>query len=127
MLTARYYAASYVVGGRIYVAGGRDAAYAAVSVVESYDPVADRWSTVASMPAPCRNLAGSVVVQRVNMFDRVLGERQAGEAGGMARAPVVVAGRAGRLAVAGGCCAAEASGGDGARTKRLVVMLMCVA
>jgi N-acetylneuraminic acid mutarotase len=50
MPTARYYAGSAVVDGRIYVIGGRDQAKAILSAIEEYDPATDTWTRRADMP-----------------------------------------------------------------------------
>ena len=49
MPTARDCHGACVLGGMIYVAGGRDAAKARLSSVLRYDPSSDTWSTVAAM------------------------------------------------------------------------------
>jgi N-acetylneuraminic acid mutarotase len=66
MPTARNHAAIGVVGGKIYVIGGRlGAAFVGISsptdLVEEYDPAADQWGTVkARMPTPRSAVAWGV-------------------------------------------------------------------
>src|SRR5215470_7359284 len=66
MPTARNHAAVGVVGGKIYVIGGRlGAAFVGISsptdVVEEYDPAADQWGMVkARMPTPRSAVAWGV-------------------------------------------------------------------
>lgn len=79
--TARNSAASAVVGGKIYVLGGRrfslDTAGGAVqdnvATVEVYDPRTRRWETRAPMPAPRGGLAAAAQDGAVYVFG---GERQ---------------------------------------------------
>jgi N-acetylneuraminic acid mutarotase len=43
---------TFVMGGRIIVAGGETAHEAATAAVHAYDPAADQWSSLTSLPAP---------------------------------------------------------------------------
>ena len=53
-------AGSGFIDGKLYVAGGRDAANAILDTLYIYDPVTDTWSQGASMPQP-ENVPGSIV------------------------------------------------------------------
>ena len=54
MPTSRHHAASAVVGGKIYVIGGRlDSSYECTDIVEKYNPVSDEWTTNLE-PMPSR-------------------------------------------------------------------------
>ena len=52
MPTARSGLAAATVGGRIYVAGGRDQMGRALDIFERYDPVARTWEELDPMPTP---------------------------------------------------------------------------
>jgi N-acetylneuraminic acid mutarotase len=43
---------TFVMGGRIIVAGGETAHNAATSTVFAYDPATDQWTSLTSLPAP---------------------------------------------------------------------------
>jgi N-acetylneuraminic acid mutarotase len=43
---------TFLMGGRIIVAGGETAHYAASSAVFAYDPASDQWTSLTSLPAP---------------------------------------------------------------------------
>lgn len=59
--TARMLAGVVVHGGRVYVMGGMDAQFNTQSTVEEFDPVANTWRTMASMPQRLQGfIAGSV-------------------------------------------------------------------
>ena len=53
-------AGSGFIDGKLYVAGGRDAANTILDTLYIYDPATDTWSQGASMPQP-ENVPGSVV------------------------------------------------------------------
>jgi N-acetylneuraminic acid mutarotase len=50
MPTPRSFLSANVVNGKIYVMGGRDENYTALTVNEVYDPANNSWTTKASMP-----------------------------------------------------------------------------
>ncbi len=54
-------AASGVIAGHLYVAGGRDASATIVNLVWDYDITADTWTAKASMPGTDTNVPGSAV------------------------------------------------------------------
>jgi len=54
-------AASGVINGHLYVAGGRDATNTVVNLVWDYDIAADTWSQRAEMPGINNNVPGSAV------------------------------------------------------------------
>jgi N-acetylneuraminic acid mutarotase len=56
MPTARYGAAAAVLGGRLYVAGGRSN-YTALGKLEAYNPATNTWAQKPSMPTPRYDLA----------------------------------------------------------------------
>jgi N-acetylneuraminic acid mutarotase len=60
MARARSAAMAAVVGNRIFVAGGT----LDRSETESYDPVADQWTSLPEMPTPRNHLAGGTLVGR---------------------------------------------------------------
>jgi N-acetylneuraminic acid mutarotase len=60
MPTPRYWAATCVLDGKIYVIGGRDQARM-YSIVEEYDPETDIWTQKADLPSPRAFLSASVV------------------------------------------------------------------
>lgn len=61
--TPRYGAATGVINGRLYVAGGGTACPPcdAQTVVESYDPLTNEWRTEPSLPAGVANTVGTVI------------------------------------------------------------------
>jgi RNA polymerase sigma factor (sigma-70 family) len=61
MPTAREFASSAVVDGKIYVIGGRDQAKATLSAVEEYDPATDTWTRRAAMLTPREWMAAAAV------------------------------------------------------------------
>src|ERR671922_1967170 len=70
MPTPRSAVAWGVHGGRIYVAGGEAQApqfMAAFRALEAYEPVANRWSSLPSMPIPRHGLAGAVLRDRPHL------------------------------------------------------------
>jgi N-acetylneuraminic acid mutarotase len=70
MPTARSAMASGVYNGRIYVEGGemQTAAYMMTfRALEAYDPAANRWTVLPSMPVSRHGLAGAVVGNRLHM------------------------------------------------------------
>jgi N-acetylneuraminic acid mutarotase len=58
MPTARSAGVAAVIGGKIYVAGGRPPRGADFAV---YDPVADRWETLPDLPTQRNHLAGAAI------------------------------------------------------------------
>ena len=61
--TPRYGAATGVINGRLYIAGGGTACPPcnALTVVESYNPADNTWRTEASLPAGVANTTGTVI------------------------------------------------------------------
>lgn len=51
----RYFYSAAILGGKIYVAGGKNAAYSYLTSVECYDPIEDKWSAIADMNHPRAN------------------------------------------------------------------------
>jgi hypothetical protein len=69
MPTARKFAPTGVINGKIYAFGGhRPNASPTYSTVEEYDPVADTWTKKADMPAPRAWGATSVVDGKIYYF-----------------------------------------------------------
>lgn len=60
MITARYGFAVGVIGGRLYAAGGANAAIK-LNNNEEYDPVSNSWSAKAVMPTARRYVVGGVI------------------------------------------------------------------
>ncbi|MGE5095697.1 MAG: kelch repeat-containing protein, partial [Betaproteobacteria bacterium] len=70
MPTARSAMASVVHNGRIYVEGGemQTGVYMTTfRALEAYDPAANRWTVLPSMPVSRHGLAGAVVGNRLHM------------------------------------------------------------
>jgi len=70
MPTPRSAVAWGVHGGRIYVAGGEAQApqfMAAFRALEAYEPAANRWLSLPSMPIPRHGLAGAVIGNRLHL------------------------------------------------------------
>ncbi len=70
MPSARSAMASGVHGGRIYVSGGEGQNAQAMytfRALEAYDPAANRWTTLPSMPVSRHGLAGAVLGNRLHM------------------------------------------------------------
>jgi len=66
MLAARNHAASGVIDGKLYVAGGRAPGHEAedggnLATAEVYDPGADAWSPIPDLPTPRSGAAAAVV------------------------------------------------------------------
>lgn len=57
MLQARYKYGAAVLGGRIYVAGGKSDIDKNLSSVECYNPQEDKWTPVAEMNHPREDFA----------------------------------------------------------------------
>jgi DNA-binding CsgD family transcriptional regulator/N-acetylneuraminic acid mutarotase len=57
-----------VVGGRIYVPGGRTADGGISDLLEVYDPQSDRWSSLAAMPGPRSRYALAAVEGKIYLF-----------------------------------------------------------
>lgn len=57
MTAERKYCAAAVLGGRLYVAGGVDAAGTVLRTVESFDPAANAWRRERPMRCPRANFA----------------------------------------------------------------------
>lgn len=65
MLTPRNHAASGVIGGKLYVAGGRSPGHEAadganLASAEVYDPAANAWTAIADLPTPRSGAASTV-------------------------------------------------------------------
>jgi hypothetical protein len=62
MTTARFGAASGVIGGKLYVSGGTTACLPCLNsnATEIYDPVMNAWTTGASIPLSCDLMTGAV-------------------------------------------------------------------
>jgi N-acetylneuraminic acid mutarotase len=56
-----------VIGGKLYVAGGRDKAGASARL-DIYDPATNKWSSGAAMPAARTGIAAAVVGQKLYVF-----------------------------------------------------------
>jgi N-acetylneuraminic acid mutarotase len=70
MPSARSAMAGGVYGGKIYVAGGEgqdDRSMFTWRALEAYDPAANAWSALPSMPVSRHGLAGAVVGKRLHM------------------------------------------------------------
>lgn len=68
MLTARAGAAATVSSGRLFVFGGEGNPSSPVGIfeeTEAYDPVADRWTTLAPMPTPRHGLGAAPLQGRI--------------------------------------------------------------
>jgi hypothetical protein len=52
MPTARSEISSAVLDDKIYVIGGFEIGHSTTSIVEVYDPVTEKWSTVTPLPQP---------------------------------------------------------------------------
>jgi N-acetylneuraminic acid mutarotase len=66
MKTARNHAVSGVIGGKLYVVGGRGPGHEAedasnLASVEAYDPAADAWTDLAPLPTPRSGGAAAVL------------------------------------------------------------------
>jgi DNA-binding CsgD family transcriptional regulator len=57
-----------VVGGKIYVPGGRQADGTISTVLEAYDPQRDRWETLAPLPVPRSHYALVAVEGKIYLF-----------------------------------------------------------
>lgn len=68
MPRGRAYAASAVIGGRIYVIGGQVDSSEMVGTVESFDPATGQWRTECPMPTPRALLSAAVVDGRIYAF-----------------------------------------------------------
>jgi N-acetylneuraminic acid mutarotase len=77
MPTSRHHAASVVVGGEIYVIGGKlDCSYEGTDIVKKYDPVLDKW-TIDFEPMPSKR--SEIAATSINGSIYVLGgERRQG-------------------------------------------------
>lgn len=64
-----------LVGGRIYVPGGRLASGAATNVLEAYDPRADRWESRAPLPITLSAYALAAFEGKIYLFGGWDGER----------------------------------------------------
>ncbi len=73
--TAVSNAGAALLGERIYVFGGTDAAFRAVDTVEIYDPAADRWLKGTPLPHPMAGYALAVWQGRAYLFGGWDGER----------------------------------------------------
>ena len=61
MPTVRGSAASAVIGGKIYVAGGQTAGFGTSKALERYDPKADTWTALTPMPETREALGGGAI------------------------------------------------------------------
>lgn len=68
MPTARNSAAAAVVGGVLYVIGGRTVTDGNSAAVEVYDPMSDRWEKARPMPKAQGGLAAAVLNGRIYVF-----------------------------------------------------------
>ena len=59
MATARSEITSAVLDNKIYVIGGFENGRSTVSAVEAYDPIANKWTTVAPLPQPLDHTAAA--------------------------------------------------------------------
>ncbi len=59
MTTARSEITSAVLYNKLYVIGGFENGHSTVSAVEVYDPIANKWTTVASLPQPLDHAAAA--------------------------------------------------------------------
>lgn len=59
MTTARSEITSAVLDNKIYVIGGFENGRSTVSAVEVYDPIANKWTTVAPLPQPLDHTAAA--------------------------------------------------------------------
>jgi hypothetical protein len=62
MPTARKEVGVGVIGGKLYVVGGRDANYQLLSVMEAYDPATDAWTRLSPLPT-LRSTEGAVALK----------------------------------------------------------------
>ncbi len=61
MLTPVASAATAVINGLLYVAGGATSDYRTVSTLQVYDPVANQWTSLASMPTGINGGGGAAI------------------------------------------------------------------
>jgi DNA-binding CsgD family transcriptional regulator len=61
-------ARAVLIGGKIYVAGGRLESGAATDVFEVYDPQQDRWEALPSLPAPRSRYAAAAIDGKLYLF-----------------------------------------------------------
>lgn len=54
--------------GHVYVAGGRDDAYSALTPIEVYDITADAWQTLPDLPGPLGGHGGAYVNGKLHIF-----------------------------------------------------------
>ncbi len=66
--TARNSAAGAVIGGKLYVVGGRTVGGGNLGVLERYDPKTDEWTTLRPMPQPAGGLAAAALGDRLYAF-----------------------------------------------------------
>jgi len=65
----RYQHSASVVGGKIYVIGGWDLQWGALTRVDEYDPVTDTWTREADMPTARGFTSASVVNEKIYVMD----------------------------------------------------------
>ena len=61
-------AKAVVVGGKIYVPGGRNAIHNSTNTVESFDPSLNRWQIEKSLPEPSSNYALTAIEGKIYLF-----------------------------------------------------------
>jgi len=79
VIAARNSAAAAVVGGALYVIGGRTVSDGNTPAVEVYDPGSDRWEDARPMPKAQAGLAASVLNGKIYVF----GGETSGAGGGV--------------------------------------------
>jgi RNA polymerase sigma factor (sigma-70 family) len=65
MPTARCQLTTSTVNGKIYAIGGQDVGAVKLSIIEEYDPVADKWTRKADMPTRRSNLSTCAVSGKI--------------------------------------------------------------
>ncbi|MBL8553932.1 MAG: hypothetical protein JNL41_06600 [Phenylobacterium sp.] len=65
---ARNSATGAALGGRFYLAGGRQVGGGNSARLDAYDPKTDRWTTLRPMPRPAGGLAGAALGGRLYVF-----------------------------------------------------------
>jgi N-acetylneuraminic acid mutarotase len=76
--TARNSAAGAVIGGKLYVVGGRTVQGGNLDVLERYDPKADAWETLRPMPQASGGLAAAALNGRLYAFGGEYFDRNGG-------------------------------------------------
>jgi hypothetical protein len=78
MSTTRFACASFVLNGRIYVAGGHNGRQILASV-ERYDVVSNTWSLVGNMNQARAGFAAHAMVVEKNLFDSLVSKAKAAQ------------------------------------------------